>query len=370
MNNESGNSDAVALGLPRTPRTAAERHDEPIPLRHSRPWPAYTGPLVAVILMCAFMAITRPFFYTSDNILNVLTVNSPLMIVALGMTIAMIGGGFDLSVGAVVAATGVVLESTVAAALPMPVCVFLALASGVVVGGAINGLLVAKLDLNFFVVTLGSMTTLTGIVYVVTNGETKQFTSQFVYDLGNGTVLSLPVPVIVSAVCFVACLTFLRMTPLGRSVYAIGGSREVARLSGIRVALVIVIVYGLTGLIASVAGLVQAGLLAAASPTVGTNLALTAGAAVLLGGTSFSGGVGGATGTVVGVLLIAVLQNGLGIYGVSSYWQNVITGVVLIGAVALDHFQRVGARRNRTRRAAIRLADDSSPATAARPPGS
>jgi ribose transport system permease protein len=322
-----------------------DQDDRPDIRRRTRTVPAYAGPLAAVILMCIILSVTKPFFYSSSNLLNVLSTNAPLMIVALGMTIAMIGGGFDLSVGAIVAATGIVLQAGLAHGLPAIVSVVLSLLTGVIVGGAVNGPLIAKLNLNFFVVTLGTMTSLTGIVYVVTNGATTQITSSFVNTLGNGSVLGIPVPVVLSAGCFAACLVFLKYTPLGRSVYAIGGSREVARLSGIRVPLVIILVYGITGLLASVAGLVQAGQLGAASPTVGSNLALTAGAAVLLGGTSFTGGVGGATGTVVGVLLIAVLQNGLGIYGVSSYWQNIITGVVLIGAVALDHFQRVRIRR-------------------------
>jgi ribose transport system permease protein len=305
----------------------------------------FIGPLIALALLCIVLAATKPFFYSSANILNILVTNTPLMIVAVGMTIAMISGGFDLSVGSVVAATGVALQLMISAGVPAILAILLALCIGIVFGSLVNGLLIAKAKLNFFVVTLGTMTTLSGLVYVITNGQTKTIDSELVYWIGNGDILGIPVPVVILALCISVAWYVLSQTPFGRNIYAVGGNSEAARLSGISVVGVTAAVYGLAGLFASLSGIVQAGLLSAGAPTAGASFALTAGAAVLLGGTSFTGGSGGVIGTVIGVLLIAVLQNGLGLFGVSSFWQDVVTGAVLIAAVAFDQFQRLNMRR-------------------------
>lgn len=306
--------------------------------------PPYLGPLIALVLLCTFLAIERPFFASKDNIFNILTTNSPLMIVAIGMTIAMIGGGFDLSVGSVVAATGMTLHLTLEAGLPALVCIAIALAFGFAFGALVNGVLIARVKLNFFVVTLGTMTALNGLVYVVSDGQTSLIDAALIEKIGNSEVLMVPAPVIVIVVVWALAWWLLALTPFGRNIYAIGGSAEAARLSGIRVPLLTILVYGIVGVTAAMAGVVQTGMLSAASPTVGGLIALTAGAAVLLGGTSFNGGVGTVTGTVIGVLLIGVLQNGLGLFGVASYWQDVVTGVVLIIAVGLDQLHRLGRR--------------------------
>lgn len=312
--------------------------------------PPYTGPLLALVALCTFLAANQPFFATTGNILNVLTTNSPLIIVAVGMTVAMISGGFDLSIGAVVAATGMALHLLLDTGLPAGVAVLVAVGIGMVFGAAVNGMLIAGLELNFFVVTLGTMTALAGVVYVVSDGQTFVIREDLIQVIGFGRILGLPTPVVISVVVAVSCGLMLALTPLGRNIHAIGGSKEAARLSGIRVSLLTATVYGVSAGAGAVAGVVQVGLTSAASPTVGTSLALTAGAGVLLGGTSFSGGVGTISGTIVGVLLIATLQNGLGLFGIASYWQQVVTGIVLILAVALDRLHRVGLAR-RWRRA-------------------
>jgi ribose transport system permease protein len=319
-----------------------EEAEEQMLRRSTRRPPPFLGPLIALVTLCIVLSVEEPFFYSKANILNVLTTNSPLMIVALGMTVAMISGGFDLSVGSSLAATGVVLQYTLTHGVPTVFCLLLALLTGTAIGAFVNGPLIAKLHLNFFVVTLGTMTAISGLVYVATNAQTRTIKSQVVYNIGNADVLGLPVPVLIIIVAFMLCLALLNLTPLGRNIYAVGGSHEAARLSGIRVPGIIIFVYAFCGMLASLAGIVEGGLLTAAAPDAGKNLALTAGAAVLLGGTSFSGGVGGATGTVVGVLLIAVLQNGLGLFGVWCFGLDVVTGGFLIAAVALDRFQRLG----------------------------
>lgn len=304
--------------------------------------PPYIGPLVVLVALWVILTVNKPVFATSDNLLNVLTTSSPLMIVAVGMTVAMISGGFDLSVGALVAATGMVIRVALDAGLPAPLAILVALVLGVAFGGMVNGALIAGFHLNFFVVTLGTMTAVTGVVYVSSNGQTFVINEAVFAEIGYGSTLGIPNPILISAGLAAACGLLLTFTPLGRNIYAVGGSKEAARLSGIRVTLLTITVYALAAGAAAVAGIVQTGLTSAASPTVGTSLALTAGAAVLLGGTSFNGGVGTVTGTVIGVLLIASLQNGLGLFGIASFWQDVVTGIVLILAVALDRVQRVG----------------------------
>jgi ribose transport system permease protein len=306
----------------------------------------YAGALTALLVMCVYLMVTQPFFLTKANILDMLAGNSDLMLVSLGMTFAVLSAGFDLSAGAIVAATGLAAYGVIAAHLPAVVVILAAVGLGIGVGGLVNGVLIGGFRLNFFVVTLGSMSLISGLTDVLTNGQTKVISSGGVFaDIGNGSVLGVPVPVWICLVALVLAAAVLHYTPFGRAVYAVGGNREAARLAGINVTLVLILVYAITGMSGAFAGLVDASRLASASPQSGSSLALTAGAAVLLGGTSFFGGIGGVGGTVVGVLLISVLQNGLGLMGVSSFWQGVVTGAVLIAAVVIDRLQTPASKR-------------------------
>lgn len=302
----------------------------------------FGGALVALLVMVVYLSATQEFFLTKANILNVLSGNSAMIITAIGLTFIVLSAGFDLSVGAIYAAAGYVAFRALDAGLPPIVALALGALMGVFLGGFVNGLLIGRIRLNFFVVTLGTSSLFTGALNVVTNGKTNSIPEpegSLFYWLGNGSVLTIPVPVILSLVVLLLSLYVLRFTSFGRAIYAVGGNPEAARLAGINVSWVYMCVYGIGGLLAATAGMVDASRLASASPTAGASLALTAGAAVLLGGTSFYGGMGGVGGTVIGVLLIAVLQNGLGLMGVSAFWQGVVTGVVLIVAVLLDKLQ-------------------------------
>ncbi|MEU5553592.1 ABC transporter permease [Micromonospora sp. NPDC047793] len=303
----------------------------------------YGGALGGLLILLVYLISTQPFFLTKANILNVLATNSPLMLVAVGLTFVILSAGFDLSVGSVMAATGVTVYFVLDAGAPAPVALVAGLATGALLGAGLNGLLIGGFRLNFFVVTLGTMTLISGLVQVSTNGSTYSIDSPGIfYAIGNGSVLGVPAPIWIALGAVLLAGAVLRFTPFGRAVYAVGGNREAARLAGINVTAVLISVYTIASLTAALAGLVMASRLSAASPTAGSTIALTAGAAVLLGGTSFFGGIGGISGTVVGVLLIAVLQNGLGLMGVSSFWQGVVTGTVLIAAVALDRLQSRG----------------------------
>lgn len=300
------------------------------------------GAPLALLVLFIYLSLTQPFFLTSDNILNVLTGNSALLLTALGLTFVVLSAGFDLSLGAIFAASGYVAYRALEAGLPPMAAVVCSVLIGIFLGGVVNGILVGAVRLNFFVVTLGTASLFGGLLNVLTNGQTKampQPPGGFIDFLGNGRVWTIPFPVLLSAFLFLAAWYVLRFTTFGRAVYAVGGNPEAARLAGINVNVVLVSVYAIAGMMASVAGIVDASRLASASPTASASLALTAGAAVLLGGTSFFGGIGGVGGTVIGVLLVATLQNGLGLIGVSAFWQNVVTGLVLVLAVALDKLQ-------------------------------
>jgi len=300
----------------------------------------YAGALTALIVLCAYLIATQPFFLTRSNVFNILTGNADLMLVSIGLTFVVLSAGFDLSVGAMAAASGLAVYEVLNAGLPAGVAVAVALAVGAVVGGGVNGMLIGKFKLNFFVVTLGMMSLVAGAVDVITNGETETIaSSNFFAGIGNADVLGVPVPIWICLAALVVAALVLNHTSFGRAVYAVGGNAEASRLAGVNVTLVMVLVYAIAGFGAALAGVVDASRLSSAAPSSGDALTLTAAAAVLLGGTSFFGGIGGVAGTLVGVLLISVLQNGLGLMGVSAFWQGVVTGAVLIAAVALDRLQ-------------------------------
>lgn len=301
----------------------------------------FGGALTALVALFVYLAVTQEYFLTSANILNVLAGSSILLIVSLGLTFVVLTAGFDLSVGAILAASGYVAFRSLELGLPPALAIVFSILLGVLLGGCVNGILIGKVKLNFFVVTLGTTGLFSGLLYVITGGETNLIPApegSLFYFIGNGTVGEVPFPIVLCLLLVLVCGYVLRLTAFGRAVYAVGGNREAARLAGINVTAVLISVYALSGAFAATAGLVTASRLSAASPTAGSTMALTAGAAVLLGGTSFFGGIGGVAGTVVGVLLIAFLQNGLGLAGVSAYWQSVVTGAVLIIAVLLGRF--------------------------------
>jgi len=310
----------------------------------------YAGPGGALVGIVIVFSALHPFFIHAQNITNILTSNSDLMLVAAGMTFAMIGGGFDLSVGAVMEATGVLLAGLLAIGVPQLLAIVIAILCAGLFGALINGFLIGYARLNFLVVTLGTMTAVEGLVYVFTTGNTRSLSKwHMIAGIGTAKALGIGIPIWFMIGAVVIAGFCLRFTRVGRAIYAVGGNREAARIAGIRVGLITMLTYGASGLFAGTAGIVDAGRLAAASPTVGATINLIAGAAVLLGGTSFSGGEGGIFGTILGVLLIGALENGLGVIGVSDFWSNVVTGIVLIVAVGLDQFQKARTRRRFTR---------------------
>ena len=306
--------------------------------------------LLLLIAIFVFFSLTQPDFLSQANIENLLTSSSILFVVSIGMTFVVLTGGIDLSVGSLLALSGIILSELFnAAGLPAWLAVVLTVLAAAVIGGAVNGVLIGRVGLSFFVVTLGTLSLYRGIVNIWSDTETTYISSPFVDAIGFGKFLGVAAPIWIMIGTFLLAFVVLRWTYFGRDVYAVGGNITAARLSGINVARTLILVYALAGLCAGLAGVIQAGRLGAASPLVGESTPLDAAAAVLLGGTSFLGGVGGVTGTAVGVLFIGTLQNGLSIAAVSSFWQQVVTGAILIVAIAIDRVQQQPGRRWRRR---------------------
>jgi ribose/xylose/arabinose/galactoside ABC-type transport system permease subunit len=309
--------------------------------------------LALFVVIFIVFAITQPDFLTGSNIKNLLSSVSILFVVSIGMTFVVLTGGIDLSVGSLLALSGLILSKLFNdAGLPIWLAVVATVLAGALIGGGVNGVLIGRVGLSFFVVTLGTLSLYRGIVNIWSDTKTTYIDSTLISDIGFKQVLGLPIPVWIMIATFLVALVVLRWTYFGRDVYAVGGNIEAARLSGINVARTLVAVYAIAGLCAAIGGVIQSARLGAASPLVGESTPLDAAAAVLLGGTSFLGGVGGVTGTAVAVLFIGTLQNGLSIAGVSSFWQQVVTGAILIVAIAIDRIQRDPMRLRRRPQAA------------------
>lgn len=289
--------------------------------------------LVLVVCLVVALSLTQPVFLTGVNVRNLLTGIAILWIVSLAMTMVLLTAAVDLSVGAIAVFSGIVLAHLLNTGMNAVLALPITIVVGAAIGAGLNGYFIAKLSLNFFIVTLASLSILTGVASLWSKTDSIPVIDATVSAIGIGTFLGIPWAIWLMAVLFVAVKYMLTYTYLGRDIYAVGGSITAAGLSGIRATRTLVIVYGISGAFAALAGIVQTGQVGVAIPNVDPNLALSAVAAVLLGGTSLIGGAGGIGGTVVGVIFIGVLQNGLSIAGVPSFWQQVVTGGILLLAV-------------------------------------
>ena len=305
-------------------------------------WALNNGALVGLILLCIALFIATPTFLTIPNLINIGIQASAVAILAFGMTFVIVTAGIDLSVGSI-AALGAMASAYFFTELQLPG--ILTLLIGLAVGalaGVVSGIGIAYGKLPAFIATLAMMSIARGITLVISNG-TPIPTPPAVNFIGS-RVFSIPVPILAMALAGIACWFILSRTVLGRSMYAIGGNEEAARLSGIPVKRTLVIVYALSGLFAALAGMVLSGRLASAGPQAGTGYELDAIAAVVIGGASLAGGSGRASGTLVGAVLLAVIRNGLNILNVSSFWQQIVIGIVIAAAVGFDVFRRKQAR--------------------------
>jgi ribose transport system permease protein len=296
------------------------------------------GMLIILVLLCAAMAVFAPHFTEVSNVLNVLKQVSITAILAAGMTIVILTGGIDLSVGSTLALSGV-LSVMLTNAGVNPIVSMAAGAGAGYLAGAINGYFTAVPKLPSFIVTLGSMTYLRGLAYVISGGYPLVLENSTFKFVGAGYILGIPTPIYVMALVYIIMFFVLKYTMFGRHVYAIGGNEEAARLTGIKVERTLINVYSISGLLAGVAGVVMAGRLFSGQPMVGAGAELDAIAAVILGGTSFVGGFGRIQGTIIGVLIMGVLTNGLTLLNVDYYWQLVVKGGVIVLAVLLDRLR-------------------------------
>jgi len=313
----------------------------------------FTAVLVLLAAESVFFAFDNSTFLTRSNIENILTSSAILWVLAVGLTFVMLIGGFDLSLGAILQLTGILVGAAfLDLSLPGGAVFIVALVFGAVLGGLINGFFVGRLGLSFLMVTLGTSSLFQGVALVWSATTTRPVQSAFLDGMAFNHFLGISILIWIMLITLLVSLYVLRGSYFGRDVYAVGGNADAARLSGIRVERTIMCAYGIAGLCAGFAGAIQVGRIDAASPQVGGTVLFSAAAAVLLGGTSFTGGVGGVGGTAVGVLFLGVLQNGLSLAGVAADWQYVVTGVILLFAVLTDMVQqpdgwrKLGLRRS------------------------
>lgn len=295
------------------------------------------GPFIGLLLIVIVISIMSPNFLTINNIFNVLRQVSINALIAFGMTFVILTGGIDLSVGSILALTGAVTAGFLASGMDPILAMSLGLLLGAILG-AINGVIIAKGKVAPFIATLATMTIYRGLTLVYTEGKpiSGLGDSLSFQLLGKGYFFGIPVPIVTMVLSFGILYFILKKTTFGRRVYAVGGNEEASKLSGISVDRIKIYVYSLTGALSALAALILTSRLNSAQPTAGTMFELDAIAAVVLGGTSLTGGRGWIVGTVIGALIIGVLNNGLNLIGVSSFFQQVVKGAVILIAVLLD----------------------------------
>lgn len=297
------------------------------------------GLLVIFIAIFVLFSVATPHFLTLGNFVNVLLSISVIGIISTTMTMAIIGRGPDLTVGAIVAISGCILANLVLMnGLPWYVGMFTALAIGLIVG-FLNGIIIVKFNLSSLIVTLGMMNVVRGLSFILVDGTAQFVNDDILLYLGRATWLAIPLPIIILVLSFIVYDFILNKTVFGRQVFASGGNRKAARLAGINVNKNTVILYVLSGFMASIAGLITVGIGGAAMPYVGESYALDAVTAVLLGGTSLAGGKGSLRMTFLGVFIIGILNNGMMLMNVQTYWQIAAKGAFLILAIILDSLQ-------------------------------
>jgi ribose transport system permease protein len=291
--------------------------------------------LIALSSITVLFSVMSGNFFTQGNLFNILRQISTNAIIAFGMTFVLLIGGIDLSVGSIVAATNCVSIGLMVLGVPVAAAGLLGVLLGALIG-LVNGLVVTKGKIPPFIATLAMMTIGRGIAYVYTGGRPMRFDDEALSWIGNGYVSAIPVPVLIMAACLLIFGFILHKTRYGAHIYAVGGGREAAKYSGINIPAVEISVYVISGMLSGVSGVILGSRMLSAQPVAGQGAELDAIAAVVLGGTSLSGGVGTVCGTIIGALFIGVMNNGLNIIGVPFYWQQIIKGAVIIIAVFVD----------------------------------
>lgn len=294
----------------------------------------------ALIVMCLVIGSVNKAFWSFDNLMNICRSCSYIAIVAIANTLVLIMAGLDLSVGSVIGLAGLV-AAVFMHDLNVPVIPSIIL--GIIPGalfGIFNGYAIVKLKIPSMIVTLGTMFIARGVVYVITKGAPVFPLPESFNKIGNGNFFGVPYSVIIVLAFALIAAYILKNTAFGRYIYAIGGNAETARLSGIKVQKVQMCVYLISAIAASISGIIITARVASAQVSTGQGYEMNVIAAVIIGGTSMFGGVGTVTGTIIGALIMSVLQNGMILMSVSPYWQNIVIGSIMIATVGFDQYRR------------------------------
>jgi len=291
--------------------------------------------LLIFIVLCVIAGILSDVFFTMSNVMNVLRQVSIIAIIASGMTLVILIAGIDLSVGAVMAFSGAILAGALTAGWPLALALLAALGVGLLFG-LINGLVTARFGVPSFIATLAIMVIARGMTLVYTKGYPLVVSNEAYRFIGSGRLFGIPIPIIIMFVIFGFMYWMLKYTSFGRYIFAIGGNEETAILAGINVRAIKVAVFGIAGLLSALSAIIYASRLMSAQPTAGTGIELDAIAAVIIGGTSLAGGKGGVTGTLIGALIMGVLDNILNLMNVSPFYQSIAKGLVILVAVLVD----------------------------------
>lgn len=303
-----------------------------------KPWSGVVLLLIFYLILIAVFSYLSPFFFNTRNMLQIGLNVAYIGLMAAAGTPLIIAGGLDLSVAAIAGLTGVMISLLVSAGVPVWVAVVIALALGGAIG-VVNGLFTTRLGLNPLITTLGMMSIVSGTALVLTGGLTRPLMIDGFNWIGNERVGGIPIPLIIMVLTFLVLWVVMTKTKFGRYIYAAGGNAEAARLIGIPVARTVIILYVVSALAGAVAGTILGAMLGAAGPNAAGAQLLTVIAAIILGGTSLNGGRGSVWGTLLAVLILGTLNNGLTLLNVSSFWQDVTRGVVLMLAVSLDQLR-------------------------------
>lgn len=302
-----------------------------------------------ILGLVIFFGIKEKNFFTPYNLILIARNTCIPLLAAVGMTLAVLISQIDLSIGSVISLTAVVLGVTTSRGVPTLPAILISLMVGVVIG-SINGVMIAVKKFDYWITTFSTMSIGAGLALVVAGGRTSPIQNDFIDWLGNGRILGIYTMIWITIILILLMIVVLKRTRLGYNIYSIGGSENVARVSGINVVKNRFTVYVISGLFASIAGVMIAGMTTSASPIVGTEYSFNTMAAVIIGGTSFDGGKGGLVGTLLGTLLLRVLASGLSMMGISSVVQKVIIGVVIVCLIVADQISEKRKKKEGLRR--------------------
>jgi ribose/xylose/arabinose/galactoside ABC-type transport system permease subunit len=294
------------------------------------------------IFLCVAFAFMSPYFFTVRNFMNIGIYSAIMGVTATGMTLALIAGGFDVSVGSIMAITGMGVAMFLDSGGNWVIAIILGLAIGLVCG-IINGMLITRAGINPLITTLATMSVFRGFAYIYTNGVSISIRNTSFKWLGSGFVFGIPTLIIIVILAFVVMFYVLKFTAFGRKVYAVGNNARASKLSGININRVKLMVWSICGVTAGISGIMIAAQTGAGLPQAGTGMEMDIIAACVLGGCSISGGKGSVWGTLLGVLILSTLSNGLNLTNVQSFWQLIIKGLALLTAVLIDVLRRANA---------------------------